>query len=418
MLPVWLFDFLRFDDKSDNKSESDNIKKCICSKSFTNENKPIMCETCLNVQCDLCWLSDNDLKNNQKSTNQKSTNQKNNQKNNQISTKQNDKLHCPNCFSLSYKIVPYILLTNNETKTSEKTKNECAICMHELTELDPLLYCGHSICYNDFMKWYYSCDGNNDGNNDENIQKPIKCIVCQQLVNRVALNGFKLKETTQKTPIEIWDFRFLFLYLKQENIFEEKEITKAIAEYRNFMFAKQQTRDEEGLILSPCPIVDTIWHTHILFTEDYQKFCETIIGFYVHHRPNGKYETEQKQERFKRTINWFYENDIAVDNNIWSFYDSNENDSNKNNSKIQICIKTSTRTQYYTVSLDSRIWNIKSMLHNEWSCAPCDQRIIWAGKELDDNVKIADIYDKFQKNNSNDNDSNIVFYMILKLKGC
>lgn len=33
-------------------------------------------------------------------------------------------------------------------------------------------------------------------------------------------------------------------------------------------------------------LVDEVWHTFILFTNEYRKFCETIIGEYIHHEPN------------------------------------------------------------------------------------------------------------------------------------
>lgn len=394
MLPVWLFDFLRFnnektDDETDDEKTDDekNTKKCICSKSFVG-NKPIMCEYCFDVQCSSCWLFDD------------------------------GKTCCPNCFNFpnnssnnlsNNQIVPYMLLNDENS--------ECAICMQELSHDDTLLSCGHSMCCYDFMKYYgfYNVPSNEQ---IFQLQNPIKCILCRQSVNRVALNGFKMKEVTKKTPIEIWDLRFLFMYLKQENILYENTIKKAIAEYRNFMFAKQQIHDNNGLLLSPCPIVDTIWHTHILFTENYQQFCDAIIGFFVHHRPNGKYETEQKQERLKQTIKWFRDNNVVIDDNIWS----------NNNENIKICVKTSTlRIKYYTVSLDSKIYDIKSMLYNDWACTPCDQRIIWAGKEFDDDVKIKDIYNKWinsNQTNSNQNNSTqnneliMVFYMMLKLKGC
>ncbi len=33
-------------------------------------------------------------------------------------------------------------------------------------------------------------------------------------------------------------------------------------------------------------LVDEVWHTFILFTNEYRKFCEVIIGEYIHHEPN------------------------------------------------------------------------------------------------------------------------------------
>lgn len=49
--------------------------------------------------------------------------------------------------------------------------------------------------------------------------------------------------------------------------------------------------------------VDDLWHTFVIFTQDYMKFCNTIAGKYIHHNPhtdtskqNLTKSFEQKQE--------------------------------------------------------------------------------------------------------------------------
>jgi hypothetical protein len=32
--------------------------------------------------------------------------------------------------------------------------------------------------------------------------------------------------------------------------------------------------------------IDEIWHTFILFTKEYQEFCNMLVGEYIHHEPN------------------------------------------------------------------------------------------------------------------------------------
>jgi len=32
--------------------------------------------------------------------------------------------------------------------------------------------------------------------------------------------------------------------------------------------------------------VDAVWHTFILFTKDYAKFCQEAFGFFLHHQPS------------------------------------------------------------------------------------------------------------------------------------
>ncbi len=37
-------------------------------------------------------------------------------------------------------------------------------------------------------------------------------------------------------------------------------------------------------------LIDEMWHTFILFTKDYQDFCDRYIGYYLHHRPTPRSE--------------------------------------------------------------------------------------------------------------------------------
>ncbi|MDJ0535879.1 MAG: hypothetical protein QNJ70_25890 [Xenococcaceae cyanobacterium MO_207.B15] len=41
------------------------------------------------------------------------------------------------------------------------------------------------------------------------------------------------------------------------------------------------------IIQSPL-IIDEMWHTFILFTKDYHKFCDKYFGYYIHHYPRTK----------------------------------------------------------------------------------------------------------------------------------
>lgn len=39
--------------------------------------------------------------------------------------------------------------------------------------------------------------------------------------------------------------------------------------------------------------VDPFWHSHVLFTKDYQKFCKDIFGGYVHHEPLDENDSQK-----------------------------------------------------------------------------------------------------------------------------
>lgn len=67
-------------------------------------------------------------------------------------------------------------------------------------------------------------------------------------------------------------------------------------------------------------LVDTVWHTHILFTTDYLKFCNDVSKFFIHHRPQGEYEEHEKQKRYCETIEWLYYNTSSkMDTGIWLY---------------------------------------------------------------------------------------------------
>jgi hypothetical protein len=36
---------------------------------------------------------------------------------------------------------------------------------------------------------------------------------------------------------------------------------------------------------APMQVVDEMWHSFILCTRDYQRFCDENLGGYIHHQP-------------------------------------------------------------------------------------------------------------------------------------
>ena len=45
-----------------------------------------------------------------------------------------------------------------------------------------------------------------------------------------------------------------------------------------------------GKPLAPSKKIDELWHNFILFTMDYEEFCLTRLGHFVHHRPRRRCE--------------------------------------------------------------------------------------------------------------------------------
>lgn len=44
-------------------------------------------------------------------------------------------------------------------------------------------------------------------------------------------------------------------------------------------------RNKNGMASMPSQIVDDAWHEFILWTREYSIFCESALGFFLHHIP-------------------------------------------------------------------------------------------------------------------------------------
>lgn len=45
------------------------------------------------------------------------------------------------------------------------------------------------------------------------------------------------------------------------------------------------SKQKGDFILAPPEAIDLGWHEFLLFTEDYQSFCQSLLGRFIHHRP-------------------------------------------------------------------------------------------------------------------------------------
>jgi len=76
----------------------------------------------------------------------------------------------------------------------------------------------------------------------------------------------------------------------------------AIFEYKRFLAIKKTYLKIE---LSPSPLVDEVWHMHILDTKQYMKDCDKLFGFYLHHAPSFGTSKEEKSamgSRYSKTL--------------------------------------------------------------------------------------------------------------------
>jgi len=77
----------------------------------------------------------------------------------------------------------------------------------------------------------------------------------------------------------------------------EDEAKDLFTETRKFLFICQL----KGVFIpDDLLIIDEMWHNFVLFTKDYQAFCDTHFGRYFHHLPASKKEKEEQRLKNER----------------------------------------------------------------------------------------------------------------------
>jgi hypothetical protein len=64
-----------------------------------------------------------------------------------------------------------------------------------------------------------------------------------------------------------------------------------------------------GLFIhQPLLILDEMWHSFLLFTEDYEYFCKQHLGVFIHHRPFGVDSKELTKDDITNQLSYIYDN--------------------------------------------------------------------------------------------------------------
>jgi hypothetical protein len=54
------------------------------------------------------------------------------------------------------------------------------------------------------------------------------------------------------------------------------------------------------VIDQPLVMVDEMWHTFVLFTREYSRYCHTRFGYFMHHAPTTRTEKQRLHREFLR----------------------------------------------------------------------------------------------------------------------
>jgi hypothetical protein len=59
--------------------------------------------------------------------------------------------------------------------------------------------------------------------------------------------------------------------------------------------------------VAPTEKLDEMWHNFILFTADYEEFCKTRLGIFVHHRPRRRDDPKSTRNMRQETLDFAIE---------------------------------------------------------------------------------------------------------------
>jgi len=101
----------------------------------------------------------------------------------------------------------------------------------------------------------------------------------------------------------------------------DSDIDKVFEALKYYFYICNQAN--KSSVSMPSQIVDVAWHEFILFTKEYEKFCENAFGRFLHHTPTEAMKSKiTAQEGIKRAWSHtcFRENINHINLNIFLVY--------------------------------------------------------------------------------------------------
>ncbi len=96
----------------------------------------------------------------------------------------------------------------------------------------------------------------------------------------------------------------------------EQDALELFQDTKRFLFICGTKKGSMG----PPELIDECWHHFILFTKDYESFCRTFFGRFIHHSPKMKAEIAQGDGTpAKNTLDGLHEIFGEVDPKNWIY---------------------------------------------------------------------------------------------------
>ncbi|ORZ30985.1 hypothetical protein BCR44DRAFT_1443619 [Catenaria anguillulae PL171] len=96
------------------------------------------------------------------------------------------------------------------------------------------------------------------------------------------------------------------------------DIQLMVKDYRRFLVLKYEHRDENATHLSPSPLIDQVWHEHVLDTQSYIPMC-LAIGLWIHHDPDGAsdHDAANRARRRENTVDSYTARFGPMNQDVW-----------------------------------------------------------------------------------------------------